>query len=56
MSALPGHDRLTEDDAREEARDNERQPPSPGNVGPGRDLLAELLASVESARQRQERA
>lgn len=49
MSALPGHDRMAEDDARAEARSVEHDGPVSVNA-PGRDLLAELKESVERAR------
>lgn len=58
MSALPGHDRAAQDDARQDARDNERNTqPFAGapTTAPGRDLLAELAKAVERARERQGR-
>lgn len=50
MSALPGHDRIAQDDAREEARTTEHDGPVSVNA-PGRDLLAELEQAVERAKQ-----
>lgn len=45
MSALPGHDRISQDDELELARATEHEPTAPVNA-PGRDLLAELEQAV----------
>lgn len=58
MSPLPGHDRAAQDDARQDARDNERNTqPFAGapTTATGRDLLAELAESIKRARERQGR-